>query len=403
MPEPIVEVKDAIKELGSTFEQFKAANDERLKQIEEKGKADPLIEEKVRKMTEAMDGFSDVKERLEKAETTLKRTAKGMPGGSDEPAEMKEYKEAFVNYMRKGTEENLKELQTKALSVGVDTEGGYLVRSEMATDIIKNVTETTPMRQIATVRTIGTDAFEQPRQTSGAASGGWTSETGTRLETAAPKLGVIKIPVHEQYAEPHATQQFLDDANINPEQWLSEEVSLVFQRTENTAFVSGNGVGQPRGVLDYPAGVASGQIEQVNSGSAGAVTADGLINIQAVLKEVYQANAVWLMNRLTVRDIMLLKDANGQYIWRPGLMAGAPDLLLGKTIVKGSDMPTPAANALGLVYGDFKRGYTIVDRVGIRVLRDPYTAKPYIKFYTTKRTGGGVMTEEALKIQKLAV
>ncbi len=403
MPEPIVEVKDAIKELGSTFEQFKAANDERLRQIEEKGKADPLLEEKVRKMSEAMDTVSDIKERLEKTETALKRTAKGMPGGSDEPAEMKEYKEAFVNYMRKGTEENLKELQTKALSVGSDPEGGYLVRPEVANNIIKNVTETTPMRQIATVRPISTNAFEQPRQTQGAVSGGWVSEAGARGQTGAPKVGVIRIEAHEQYAEPYATQQFLDDAAVNVEQWLAEEVAEILQVTENTAFVSGNGVGKPRGVLDYPAGTADGQIEQVNSGSAGAVTGDGLIKLQAALKEAYQSNATWLMNRLTVRDIMLLKDANGQYIWRPGLVAGQPDLLLAHSIVKGSDMPTPAANALGICYGDFRRGYTIVDRIGIRVIRDIYTAKPYITFYTTKRTGGGVMKFEALKIQKLAV
>ncbi len=402
--EPITEVKDAIRELGSTFEQFKAANDERLKQIEEKGKADPLLEEKICKMSEAMDTLSEIKERLEKAETAIKRTAQDTTaGGSDEPAEMREYKEAFVRYMRKGVEDNLKELQIKGLSVGVDTEGGYLVRPEVASDIIKNITETTPMRQIARVRSIGTDAFEQLRQTSGAASGGWVSETGARNETAAPKLGVLRIPVHEQYAAPHATQQFLDDENVNVEQWLSEEVADVFQRTENTAFVSGNGVGKPRGILDYPAGTADGQIEQVNSGSAGAVTGDGLITLQAALKEPYQANATWLMNRLTVRDIMLLKDANGQYIWRPGLVAGQPDLLLGRPIVKGSDMPTPAANALAIVYGDFRRGYWIIDRVGIRVLRDPYTAKPYVEFYTTKRTGGGVMVFEALKIQKLAV
>lgn len=403
MPEPIVEVKDAIKELGSTFEQFKTANDARLKQIEEKGKADPLLETQVRKMSEALEGFSDVKERLEKAETALNRSSKDMGGGSDEPAEMREYKAAFVDYMRKGEMENLKALQTKALSEGTDTEGGYLVRAEVANDIIKDIAETTAMRQIARVRSIGTSAFEQPRQTSGAASGGWVSETTSGGNTAAPTIGIIRIPVHKQYAKPLATQEFLDDANINVEQWLAEEVAEIMQRTENTAFVSGNGVGKPRGVLDYPAGTASGQIEQVNSGSAGAVTGDGLIKIQAALKEAYQAGATWLMNRLTVRDIMLLKDANNQYIWRPGLVAGAPDLLLGRPIVKGSDMPVPAANALGICYGDFRRGYTIVDRIGIRVLRDPFTSDPYIKFSTTKRTGGAVMTEEALKIQKLAV
>lgn len=401
--EPITEVKDAIKTLGKTFEEFKAANDERLVQIEEKGKADPLIEEKVRKMTEAMDTISEIKARLEKAETTIKRTAMGPEGGSDEPAEMREYKDCFNRYLRKGNDQGLKELEVKALTVQSDVEGGYLVSPEVGSEVLRQVTETTPMRQIAAVETISTGAFEEPYEQSGAASGGWVSETGTRSETGAPKLGLKRWPVHEQYAAPRATQTMLDDAARNIEQWLSDRVAEIIAETENTSFVSGNGVGKPRGILDYPAGTGWDQIEQVNSGSAGAVTGDGLIKLQAALKEQYQSNATWLMNRLTVRDIMLLKDSNGQYIWRPGLVAGQPDLLLARPIVKGSDMPTPAANALAICYGDFRRGYVIVDRMGIRVIRDIYSAKPYIEFYTTKRTGGGAKTSEALKIQKLAV
>ena len=166
--------------------------------------------------------------------------------------------------------------------------------------------------------------------------------------------------------------------------------------------INGTGVGQPRGILTYDAGTSWGQIEQVNSGSAGAVAADGLIDLQHSLKEVHGANAVWLANRLTLRDIRKLKDSNNQYLWEPGLKIDGQDTLLGRPILTATDMPVAAANSLSVAFGDFTAGYQIVDRIGVRVLRDPFTAKPFVKFYTTKRVGGDVVNFDAIKLQKLA-
>jgi HK97 family phage major capsid protein len=403
MPE-ITEIKEAVDKLGTTFAEFKAANDERIKQIESKGQADPLLEEKVNKLSEAVADHSEIKERLEKAETALKRAHKGDPGegGGEEAAVMKEYKTGLDLYFRKGATAGLAELEQKALSAGSDPDGGYSVRPEVSNEIIRNVTESTPMRQIARVRTISARLWEQMKRTAGAVSGGWVGEKAARSETGGPTLGLQTIPAHEQYAEPHATQIILEDSGINIEAWIGEEVVETFVLTENTAFVSGDGVLRPRGILTFTAGTGDGEIEQVNSGSAAAVTGDGLIDLQDALKEPYQPNASWLMRRATVSAVRKLKDSQNQYLWQPGLGKGVPDVLLGNPIVKGADMPAVAANALAIAYGDFRRGYTIVDRAGIRVLRDPLTTKGFVKFYTTKRTGGDVVLCEAIKIQKIA-
>jgi HK97 family phage major capsid protein len=400
----ITEIKEAVDKLGATFEQFKAANDERIKQIETKGHADPQLEEKVNKLSAAVADHSEIKERLEKAETAIQRAHKGDPGegGGEEAAETKEYKTALDLYFRRGATDGLAALEQKALSVGSDPDGGYLVTPEVSNEIVSGITETTPMRQVARVRTINSSAWKQPKKTSGATSGGWVGEEESRSETGGPKVGMMTITAHEQYAAPRASQSLLDDSATNVEQFIGEEVVEAFMLIENTSFISGNGVKKPRGILTYTAGTGDGQIEQVDSGSAAALLANGLIDLQDALKEPYQPTASWMMRRTTVSAIRKLKGSDGQYMWQPGLGKGVPDVLLGNPIVRGSDMPAVAANALAIAYGDFRRAYTIVDRVGIRVLRDPFTAKPFVEFYTTKRTGGDVVLFEAIKIQKVA-
>jgi len=172
-------------------------------------------------------------------------------------------------------------------------------------------------------------------------------------------------------------------------------------KKENTAFVSGDGVGKPRGILTYTAGTSWGEIEQVASGSAGAVTADKIIELYYALKEDYATNASFLMNRATVEDVRQLKDTTNQYLWNPGLAVGVPDTLMGVPVYQAADMPVPAADSLSIAVGDFKAAYQIVDRAGIRVLRDPFTDKPFVKFYSTKRVGGDVVNFEAVKLMKL--
>lgn len=393
-------IKKALEDLGSQFQEFKTANDARIAQIQSKGSADPLLEAKV---TNLNDALTKSQEKIAALETALNRSQ----NGGNEVAEAKnkenkQYQDAFVKYVRKG-ENALNAEELKTLSVGSDPDGGYTVRHELNMAILKAVVETTPMRGLASVQTISTNQYEQLKRTSRGQTGGWTHETGPRTQTTTPQLGKILIPAHEVFAEPHATQMLIDDSAVNIEQWLAEEIADEYSYYENSAFVNGNGAGKPRGILSYAAGTSDGQIQQVNSGDANVLTADGLINLQTALKEAYQVNATWLMNRATVGKVRLLKNAvDGSYLWQPGLQLGTPNMLLGRPVVMGADMPDVAANSLSVAYGDFKRGYKIVDRLGIRVLRDPFTAKPYIKFYSTKRVGGDVVMFEAIKIGKTA-
>jgi HK97 family phage major capsid protein len=392
------DVNQAVDALGRAFAEFRAANDEALRQKADRGASDPVTERKIERINDELDTLRD---RIERTQTALNRRVAPSLGARRADDEPDEHKTAFVDYLRKGNEAALARLDHKALSVGADHEGGYAVPAQLSASIVKTIRESSPIRALAGVETIATDSLEMLVDKDEAGVG-WVSETAARSETAAPELAKIIIPVHEMYAEPRATQKLIDDASIDVEAWLAEKVAERFARLEASAFVNGSGVGQPRGFLTYPAGTAWGQIEQINSGSSGAVSADGLINLQGALIPEYAANASWVMNRLTLRDVRKLKDQQGQYLWQPGLGENAPETLLGRPIAKASDMPTAGPAALSVAFGDFRRGYQVVDRAGIRILRDPFTAKPYVKFYTTKRVGGDVVNFDAIKIQKLA-
>jgi HK97 family phage major capsid protein len=252
------------------------------------------------------------------------------------------------------------------------------------------------------VETISSDSLDMLDDHDEAAAG-WTSETASVSETSSPQIAKRNIQVHELYAQPKATQRLIDDSEIDIEAWIAAKVSDIFSRKENTAFISGNGVGQPRGILTYAAGTSWGSIQQVNSGTSAQVTADGLIKLYYALKDAYARRASFLMNRATVQAVRLLKETStNQYLWQPGLTAGAPDTLLGVPVFMAADMPVAVADSLSVAVGDFKSAYQIVDRAGIRILRDPFTDKPFVKFYTTKRVGGDVVNFDAIKLMKLA-
>jgi len=310
------------------------------------------------------------------------------------------HKEAFRNYLRKGVEGDLCNLQTKALSVSSDPDGGYFVSPQLSANIVKTVFETSPMRQLASVEIISSDSLEILEDRDSAAAG-WTGESTSITATTSPQIAKKLIPVYQLYAQPKATQKLIDDSAIDIEAWLAGKISDIFGRLENTAFISGDGIGKPRGILTYASGTSWGQIEQVGSGSSGAVTADKLLDLFYALKESYATNATFLMNRATVDAVRKLKDTTNQYLWNPGLMHGAPDTLLGVPVHQAADMPVPGSGSLSIVVGDFKRAYQIVDRSGITVLRDPFTDKPFVSFYTTKRVGGDVVNFEAIKIMSL--
>lgn len=395
----ISDITDHVHALGNTWEQFKQVNDARLNEIERKGNADSLYDEHLHNISTALDNY---KSRLDTIETAYNRPALGAAGEEKSSPHANEYGKAFRNYLRKGMDAGLEALSTKALSVGSDPDGGYLVTPAMSSRIVQAIFETSPMRQLASVETISTDSLDLIDDHDQAVAG-WTAETGAISETSSPTLAKRNIPTHELYAQPKATQKLVDDAAIDIEAWLSGKIADIFSRKENTAFVSGNGVGQPRGILTYAAGTSWGQIQQVNSGSSGAVTADGLINLFYALKDAYSKRASFLMNRTVVQAVRLLKEATtNQYLWQPGLAAGAPDTLLGVPVHMATDMPAAAANSLSVAVGDFQAAYQIVDRKGITILRDPFTEKPFVKFYATKRVGGDVVNFDAIKLLKLA-
>lgn len=393
----ISDITERVSQMGRAWEEFKHVNENRLREIEHKGSADGLYDEHLNTISRALDNY---KARLDTIETAYSRPELG--GDVKSQAGHSEYSKAFRNYLRKGMDAGLEQLSTKALSVGSDPDGGYLVTPTMSQTIAKAVFETSPMRSLAAIETISSDALELIDDHD-QASAGWTSETGSISETNTPLIAKRHIPTHELYAQPKATQKLVDDAAIDIEAWLSGKISEIFALKENTAFVSGNGVGQPRGILTYAAGTSWGQIQQVSSGSSGAVTADGLINLFYSLKDAYSKKASFLMNRTVVNAVRLLKEATtNQYLWQPGLAAGAPDTLMGVPVLMAADMPAASANSLSVAVGDFKAAYQIVDRRGVRILRDPFTEKPFVKFYATKRVGGDVINFEAIKILKLA-
>ena len=395
----IQEATECLHSLGSAWEQFKHVNDSRLKELEHKGRADPLYVEHLSKISDALD---QQKHRLDRLETVQARPGREMSQLGYRGEDQSEYKSAFCSYLRKGMDSALERLQTKALSVGTDANGGYLVPNQMAELIVRIVNESSPMRSLARVETISSDSLDLIEDTVDM-DAAWGDEVTVRsAETTSSTIGRNTVDTFEMYAQPQATQKLIDDASIDIEQWIAEKVADKMSRLEASAFIGGDGTTKPKGILTYTAGTSWGQIQQVGTGTSATVTADSLVQLYYALKDEYARNATFLMHRTTVQAVRLLKESTtNQYLWQPGLSAGTPDSLLGVPVALASDMPTPAASSLSVTVADFKRAYLVVDRIGIRTLRDPFTAKPFVKFYTTKRVGGEVVNTDAIKILKL--
>jgi HK97 family phage major capsid protein len=386
----LTEITNKVNEIAADWEQFKVLNDRRESEIEKKGAADPLT----------IDQLDKINNRIDLLQTSLSRPYSEYK--SNESSSDREYKNAFCSYLKKVNESAIANLEVKYLSANKDQDGGYLVTSAMSDEIVKAVHETSPMRQISKVTEISTDALEIIEDHEEAFAG-WTLETEARNETDTPHIGKKVIVAHELYAQPKATQKLVDDASIDIEEWLAQKIADVFSRKENSAFISGDGLGKPKGILSYEAGTKWGQIEQIKSGDDANVTAEGITNLFYSLKEIYAVKGKFLMSRAAVQAVRMLKDTtNGKYLWQPSLQAGTPDTLLGAEVLQAADMPGLFQDSLAIAFGDFNSAYQIVDRQGIRVLRDPFTEKPFIKFYTTKRVGGEVVNFEALKLLKLS-
>lgn len=403
----MVEVKKSIDDLGSAVSALRENQQKELKEFSEKGYVTAETLEKHEKINAAIDAAEaakaaaeGLKGRIDGIETAMSRGSADA-GKSGTSAEVKAYTDGLGRWMRKGDETGLRELEAKAMSAGVLPDGGYLVGVERSAEIEKFEIERVGMRQVARITQTTANEIEFPRVKSGPTRAQKVSETGTRSETTSPQIALATIKPGEYFSEPRVTQTMLDDATFDVEGFVMDWSTDEFILAENEDFTIGNGVGCPRGILSYPSGTSGDQqLEQVISGNATDLTAAGLINLQTALFEVFQPGATWAMARASLGRVRRFTEAvNGQFLWQPGLEAGIPSTLLGKPYTIMSNMPAIGAGSLSVAYGDFRRGYLIVDRIGIRTLRDPFTAKPFVKFYTTKRVGGDVIQFQAIKLQ----
>ncbi|MEP9348715.1 phage major capsid protein [Xanthobacter sp. KR7-225] len=400
------EERAAVNDFIAAFESYKAANEERLAQIETRG-TDIVTADKLARIDAALDAHQA---RLDALATKARRPALGGAAGAPErSASEAAHADAFDAYVRHGEAGGLKALEAKALSAGTGADGGYLVPFEAEAEIGRRLAVLSPVRALASVRTIGAGTYRKPFMTSGPVCG-WAAETAARPQTDSPVLAELAFPAMELYAMPAATTALLEDARMNLEEWLAGEVEASFAAQEGTAFVAGDGAGKPTGFLAYAKAAEAawtwGKVGFVATGAAGAfpsaTPADPLIDLVHALKAPYRQNATFLMNRRTQAAARKLKDENGNYLWAPPPGAGQSASLMGFPVAESEDMPDLAADAYAIAFGDFRRFYLVVDRAGVRVLRDPYSAKPYVLFYTTKRVGGGVQDFDAAKLLKFA-
>ena len=394
------DIKNAIQDLGQTFNEFKKVNDERLEQIE-KGESSAYNEEKLSKLEAKLDSYEEmnqkltiaeqnaeqIKEQVSKIETMVTR-----PDSGFESKQVDEYLNAFDKYCRKGVD-GLDSMEKKALTVSNDTTGGYLAPPEYVRELLKTITEISPIRSIARVRTTGQRSIQIPKR-DGQFAAQWVSESGTRSETTGYTVGLEELPAHEMYALVDISEQDLEDTVFDLEAEMQSEFAEQFAKAEGTAFVSGNSVGKPHGFMD-----ASG-VGSVDSGNATAVTADGLISLVHNIKSDYTRNGSFVFNRVTLASIRKLKDTAGQYVFQTGMMLGGNmvNTILGHPYVEATDMPSEGADTFPVAFGDFRRAYMIVDRVNLAVLRDPFTQATTgnVRYIARKRVGGQVVQAEAI-------
>jgi len=390
------------EEMMRTFEALKATNEDRLATLERHN--DELIEEKYARINEGLN------RKLDEMSLKSARPALGPEQESASSPDRREHKSAFERYMRAGESAGLRALEMKALSAGSNPDGGYVVPAEIERQIGQRLTVLSPIRAIAGRRTISGNVYKKPFMLSGPAVG-WVGETDARTQTDSPTLDLLSFPAMELYAMPAATATLLEDSAVNIDQWLASEIDQAFALQEGAAFVNGDGVNKPKGFLNYTT-IANdawewNKLGTIATGTAGAFPAsnpsDVLVDLIYALKPGYRQNAAFVMNRKTQSAIRKFKDSAGNYLWQPPATADGRASLIGFPLYDVEDMPDVAANSLSIAFGDFNRGYLVVDRQGVNVLRDPYSAKPYVLFYTTKRVGGGVQDFDAIKLLKFAV
>lgn len=400
------ELTRLLKEQGDAFEQFKSANDARLKAIEEKGYAPADIVEKVEKInTDISQLTKDINEVAKKANRPqMSGEGKGLT------PEQLEYKSGVQRFIRKGDDSGLRELERKAFQRGSDVDGGYLIHSEMESEIDRVAATVSNMRSIADVRTIGKTSQELRVKTSGTAAR-WVGEGEAGGETTNPKYAKIEIFAEEMEVEPWAYNSALEDADFDIEADIVDEAGIGFGEAEGDAFINGNGVKKPRGVLDYTkvanASYAWGKLGYIASGASGDFAAsnpgDKIIDLIHALRSSYRVGAVLLMADTTLGKLRQIKDGTGHfYLFNPDPTGQFGGMVLGVPVVIDDNMPVMGSNSYSIAYGNFRRAYRIVDRRGISLIRDNLTSKGTTKFNFRKRVGGGVKNFEAVKLMKFA-
>lgn len=396
--ENFAEVKKLVDELGKSVHDMRQNNEAKMAEL---AKNNGVAELKA-----AQEKLDEQVANMVKGLTDLQRAnALGADNQKSNDDVAPEIKAAFSHLVRRGEGG----LDAKSLSSLTNPDGGYLVPRDTSGRIIKKAQDYSPMRRYASVQSISGDALEGLND-NGVISTGWVGETASRTATATTQLGMWKVPAHEIYANPQATQRMLDDAEINVEAWISGKLAEAFGQAEASAFISGDGVGKPRGILSRTfatttdASRAWGTVQKVASGASGAFVAtpnaaDCLISLMTALHPKYWAGAIFAMNRYTLGEVMKLKDDTGAYIWQPNFQLGVAGTILGQKVDASFDhLPSLGAASKSIVFGDFSNAYQIVDKKGITILRDPLTNKPYVGFYTTRRVGGDVINSEAYKV-----
>lgn len=372
-----------IEEIGTAFADFRGRNDKRIEALERQANA------------------------IETAVSRGQFRGGGSSRGDGMSIEDAEYNKHFFNWVRNGNDDTLKGLSFKAaLSTQDDPSGGFMVGELMEAAIDRVLAASSAMRRVAQIKRITTGTYKR-LISQGGCEAGWATELEPRDVTDSPKLAEIAINAQELFALPKTTQTLLEDADFDVAAWLQTEIETAFAEQEGETFISGNGVGRPHGIAAYTmianASYAWGKVGYIAGGHATLLNnADKLFSLQHALKRAYRSGAVWIMNDSTWEVVRKFKDGDGNYMWRPGLLQGSPDILLGSAVEIDDNVDDIGANKYPIFYGNFQKGYLIVDRIGVSVLRDPYTDRPNVKFYARKRVGGQIIMYEAIKALRIS-
>lgn len=390
-----LEINEKLEKLENTWEHFKQVNNERLLQLEKKSSVDPLTEIKLEKLNDAIE---EQKSKIDELEIAMSR-----PYSSIEEYKSNDdiqYKSAFNNYLKKGIEEQLANIEVKRdLTTAIDTStsyGGYLLTPNIQKMVYDKIDDLCIMRKICSVQTISSSSLEVIDSSGMTPS--WIGETGAVNDTDTSIFSKKTINTHDLIAQPKVSQKLLDDAAIDLEEWLANRLSIDFAGAEENAFINGTGnsANQPKGILSY-VGESEGIEAITSTNDTLSFDENDILDLYYSLGDKYVNNASFLLPRTAMKQIRMLKDAtSGQYLWNPALLTGTTDTLLGCPIYQSSYMPAVGKGTKSIIFGNFSY-YQIVDRIGIRILRDPFTSKPYIRFYTTKRVGGDVINMDAFK------